>query len=352
MNAPRHPLTPEERALADHLDAALDDAMPSAALDARILAQARGAVAGPGAGAAQVHADLPGTDTVRRRGDAARTRPRRRWAAPLGLAASLTLAVGVAWQLREPPRTQTGMIAGHAEEAARPADTAMQEAPAAPQAAPALRSDAATAPEPPATAARPAPPAAARSAPSTATGTGIARPAPAPPATSDAASEPAFVDTLPAPPPAATPAPAAEQRMQDAAPAAARRAGMRAAEARPEAAVAAPAAAPAAMRLRPETTGEVIVTGTALPAPPPAAPVVAADAPAALRTQEQAAADKAQARPAPSRDAHDPADIAGWLERIRQQRDRGDLDGARASLARFVDAHPGHPLPEDLRALR
>ncbi|GEM_PF-3021741 len=51
-------------------------------------------------------------------------------------------------------------------------------------------------------------------------------------------------------------------------------------------------------------------------------------------------------------EGHAPLDIGPWLQRIREQRDRGDLEAARASLARFVQAHPGHPLPDDLKALR
>jgi hypothetical protein len=44
-------------------------------------------------------------------------------------------------------------------------------------------------------------------------------------------------------------------------------------------------------------------------------------------------------------------DASAWLERIRARRDSGDLDGARASLTRFVEVHPRVRLPRDLRKL-
>src|SRR5690606_9553244 len=99
----RHePLTPEERELAQHL-AHPGHAGPSPATDARILAAARLAAAsdadaGPRASAATPPqaALSPATTTRHRR--------RRHWPASLGLAASVALAVGVVWQLRESPQ--------------------------------------------------------------------------------------------------------------------------------------------------------------------------------------------------------------------------------------------------------
>ena len=89
---PRHdPLDHEERALARLLPG--DDAVaPDAAVDARILAAARESLGVP----------PPAAGRAPHRSGAAR-RPRRGWPVALGLAASVTLAVGVAWQLREPP---------------------------------------------------------------------------------------------------------------------------------------------------------------------------------------------------------------------------------------------------------
>ncbi|MBO9716955.1 MAG: hypothetical protein J7507_09110, partial [Pseudoxanthomonas sp.] len=80
MNPQHDPLDPQERALARLLD---PTPVPPAELDARILAAARAA-------------SRPTQPKAPRR--------HRRWPVALGLAASVTLAIGVAWQLREPPR--------------------------------------------------------------------------------------------------------------------------------------------------------------------------------------------------------------------------------------------------------
>ena len=42
---------------------------------------------------------------------------------------------------------------------------------------------------------------------------------------------------------------------------------------------------------------------------------------------------------------------AQWLQRIRERRDRGELDAARASLALFTRTHPQLPVPDDLLPL-
>jgi hypothetical protein len=76
---PREPLSAEERELADRLARLDAPAAPSAALDARILAAAREAV-----GTRGPH----------------RARHRPRWPLALGVAATLALAVGIAWQMR------------------------------------------------------------------------------------------------------------------------------------------------------------------------------------------------------------------------------------------------------------
>lgn len=43
--------------------------------------------------------------------------------------------------------------------------------------------------------------------------------------------------------------------------------------------------------------------------------------------------------------------IEDWLQRIRERRDSGALQAARDSLQDFVEAHPEHLLPDDLRPL-
>ena len=82
MKTPHEPLTPEERALAQSLSRLGPHGGPSPGLDARILAAARAAVQ---------EAPAPGGQVPP---------PRRRWPLGLGVAASVLLAAGVAWQLR------------------------------------------------------------------------------------------------------------------------------------------------------------------------------------------------------------------------------------------------------------
>src|SRR5690554_2024333 len=75
------PLSPDERALADALAGATPRGGPPPRVDAAILASARRSV----------------------QKNTARRRVRRRWPAALGVAVSLALAVGIAWQLRPAP---------------------------------------------------------------------------------------------------------------------------------------------------------------------------------------------------------------------------------------------------------
>src|SRR5690606_2387292 len=92
------PLTAEERDLALRLSRLESSASPSASLDARILESARsGGQAAP----------RPATPV----------RPHRRWPVAMGLAASLVVAVGVAWQLR--PQPDSHVIDAPAETTAR-----------------------------------------------------------------------------------------------------------------------------------------------------------------------------------------------------------------------------------------
>ncbi|HJS34326.1 MAG TPA: hypothetical protein VJ766_02450, partial [Pseudoxanthomonas sp.] len=82
MKTPHEPLTPEERALAQSLSRLGPHGAPSPELDARILGAARAAV----------------QDTPSRGGAVPPTR--RRWPLGMGVAASVLLAAGIAWQLR------------------------------------------------------------------------------------------------------------------------------------------------------------------------------------------------------------------------------------------------------------
>ena len=96
------PLTPEERELADRLARLGAHTGPSSALDARILAAAHDAVASGGARRAR----------------------RTRWPVAMGVAATLVLAIGIAWQLRP------------AQDAAQVYSEAPMVTPAAPASAP------------------------------------------------------------------------------------------------------------------------------------------------------------------------------------------------------------------------
>src|SRR5690606_38709213 len=88
------PLDATERELARRLAQLDANASPSPALDTAILAAARATPAGSGAPPQAAPARM-------------RRRPRR-WPVGLGIAASLAVAVGVAWQLR--PLPETGVV--------------------------------------------------------------------------------------------------------------------------------------------------------------------------------------------------------------------------------------------------
>jgi hypothetical protein len=273
------PLSSEERALARHL-AGLDEAAaePSAALDARVLAAAR-------------H-------------DGSRPMPRqRRWPAAMALAASLMLAVGVAWRLHpltERATPPTDAAGGTGVEQAR---RSVIEPPGSEPVQARM--------EPTPDSAVPAPP----------TPSGLTEPArkvaaspPEPSIVPDRParrSEPTEPSPMALPPPPAPPAPARESELE-------------------------------------------------LPLPSPAA-----DAPAPserdmdqdpARTADQAHADGTDRGDEPEDDvppatADSPAVRDAWLQRIQGFVDSGDIAAARASLHAFAQRYPDYPLPENLRAL-
>ena len=113
---PSEPLTQEERELAQLIARAGPHGEPPTALDAKILAAAHAAVAG---------------------------KPRRghkpRWPVAIGLAASMVLAVGIAWQLR--PVQQTAAPSSKAPEPVAAEMMTQTEAEPAAQAAPPLPAD-------------------------------------------------------------------------------------------------------------------------------------------------------------------------------------------------------------------
>ena len=297
-------LTTEERALAQRLARLGPHGEPSPALDARILAAAHDAVT--------QHAGM--------------RRPRRRWPVAFGIAASLALAVGIAWQLR--PLPQAAIDRSEAPAAAS-AQTTSQ---------PAAAADASMA-----------------STTATADATAIAPQADAAATTSMPATEAsresakAMKSTAPAPPPPVeqspvepdivldNPEPAAEAAAQSAPVAAPRAFSVQPPPAVPatsakrqSAAEAADAAANAAANALPETDtlDRLQATGTSEAA---VSDEPGTDVPPATMTSPEA------------RDA--------WLARIRELFVAGNLDAARASLREFRHRYPDAPLPDDLRAL-
>ncbi|WP_133498398.1 hypothetical protein [Cognatilysobacter terrigena] len=229
----------------------------------------------------------------------------RRWPSAVGAAAVLVAAVGLAWQLRPmfqlPPPPIPSEHAGQGKGAGAEADTVVQVETVPRRSAPAM------APAPSEVVAQPVPPAAARKA-TPAVGGGAPRVEHrAPVATAAHPSSHDFVDEAVPPPPPPAPAAAPEPR----------------AFAAQSAKVAADAAA-----------------GNAAPV---------ADAAASRVQRREAVAAASAPLPDVSADARLPT--RDWLVRIRARRDAGDVAGARASLARFVIAHPRVAVPADLRPL-
>ncbi|MEL1264859.1 hypothetical protein [Pseudoxanthomonas putridarboris] len=357
MKTPHEPLTPEERELAAQLSRLGPHGGPSPQLDARILSAARTAVQGT---------------------DAARA-PRTRWPLRLGVAASVLLAVGVAWQLRPleevpvasevpaavvsapaaadagaPAEKNAGLVSEPAQDVAA-TDPARQNAEAAARQESAPRrsplSIIPAVPGLPVPAESP-PPVARRAAPQ-------AFPE-APPARDDALDRVAA--RLPPPPPS-PPAPVAVPETREKA------ILFRAPEAQQHEQRDA-----RGLALREEETAaearkleQVVVTGTRIrssdaadgyrtrglnaPAsapPPPPAPAASAGSnaePSAART----ALRRTDLQLPVDQDTHLPP--GEWLDRIRLRRDLGDAANATRSLQLFVQEHPFQRVPEDLRPL-
>lgn len=307
MNRP-DPLTPEERELARLLGRPSTTG-PGPAIDEAVLAAARTAVEAPAADAATW--TLPPAAPVRT------TRPRSRLPAVFGLAASVIFAVGIAWQLKpeDPPAPPLAepVAAPAPGAAASPAPVAappvVQQERIAKDTAPSAAPASAPAPEHARTAAPPRP---------------EVITAPPPP--------------VPAPPPAQAPAP------------------MMSAPA-PEAQSA------AALQANEPALDSVVVTGSTMDRAAPRAALKSAapakPAPSAPGVMRRAAAP--MAAPAASDDAvralHQAvaADASlprkQWLKRIRERRDAGDVDTARASLERYLQQYPEVRIPRDLRQL-
>lgn len=322
---PHEPLDREEQALAALLAGDTPGEGPSPALDAAILATARAAAVGPVTAPAR-----------------SARRPRLAWAAGAGLAASLVLAVGVAWQVRpqgeafevqgEAPASMAvpgvgdarrtpvaearAVMDARAEGATHDAATrdAVRRADAEPQRTdPQAAASASASPVPP----------------PDDVALEIAVPAPPPPPASPPVvfDEPQPMDA-PATPPRASGQPTAIERTgalsrvlaEDEAADAARQ---RAVRTRPAASAPAPAAAPAKM----------------------AAPVPAAAPPFDESSYDQPLDDT----PPASLDAPDVRDA--WLARIRELVAEERYTEARESFGEFRRRYPDIAVPRDLRVL-
>ena len=283
--SPREPLTPEEQALARRLAQIGPHGEPAPALDARILAAARDA-----------NAPVRGIHP-------------RPWRIAVGVAASLVLALGIAWHLRPLPGPPAETRPAAAE---RESPVTFISPP------PELR----TAPAPP-------PP-------------GLAKPVPTP--------------TPPSPSVVLQPMPAPAHKV---------------APPSPEPPVVLDAPAPVAAAPAPAAP-VATASAAGLPPPPPSEPAASAQSEGAPAVARKAAATSqpepednalnaaAEAEQAtgdepdvdvPPATADSPDVRQAWLQRIRELAAAGQTDAARASLKEFVRRHPDAPLPDDLRAL-
>lgn len=314
----REPLTPEERELAQRLSRLGPSAGPPSTVDARILAAAHDAIAA-------AHPRAAGRDA-------------RRWPVALGVAASMALAVGIAWRLRplpEPPPVRAESAAASVETTVAPAAAAPIEV-TAPAPGPATDADSAALQKEQRSAPAAAPQDAAKALPKRES-------APPPPAEPEAVSDAARAADLaaPPPPPPPPPAPSAPQPLSAAAEAA-----------NADAATTGAAAASEESKRLSET---IEVSGTVQRAKSVAAPRAAsAQAPVAPQREPQSFEDIEivgvdDNGDEPPAYANSPQVREAWLQRIRELIAEGHPQQARDSLDEFQRRYPDQPLPDDLQ---
>ena len=342
MNRPTRPdrLEPSERALAEALAQAPSASGPPAGLDAAILAAARKAAeerGGEGAPAAGRPPSSKAGQGHRRRSPA--------WLRGGALAASVVLAVGVAWQLRPqfdmaglgdaaPVATQSPVPAVDVADA--PAGERLPKAPAP---------------------AQPLPAPAAESGPDAPQAEGASAPTPAAAGTATQADGPA-PEQPPREPPAAREATGAlDKAMPERAAQTSRAAGQDASS--PETTLASPPPPPA------PPAPPAPSPPRALQAQPPAKPATGPEAGIRARVRDV----QRLAVPVDAESTHDedwldqpmddtppasvdsPAVREAWLARIRELVAAERYGEARESYAEFRRRHPGAVVPDDLRAL-
>ncbi|MFC3238463.1 hypothetical protein [Luteimonas padinae] len=369
------PLSPAERQLADALARGAPPTGPSAALDAAILASARAAAgarpsaaldaailasAWATAGARAGGAGASGHSAGPSRATAKTGRHRRHrspaWLRGGALAATLVIAVGVAWQLR--PRFDAPDLAGDATAVTAPAAPSRQVAAEAVAPPPAADAAARTRPDPGPQATTPPaePPAPAVAAPAPAAADGsrrISADRPTPAMTESSAAARAQDPEPPpivfdAPSPMDTPAPAPASAPVSLSP---------------------PPAPPAPPAPAPSSTAAPRALQAPLPAIPDAARAGdAAKARAAAEARRHqadtvdttaAAADETGHEDwldqplddTPPASVDSPAVREAWLARIRELVAAERYAEARDSYAEFRRRHPDAPVPEDLRML-
>ncbi len=389
--SPKQPLDAEERALAERLARSGPHGEPSSTLDSRILSAAHAAVGHPSSGESH-HRGTRGKGADGR--NAARHGRRPRWPLGLGIAASLVLAIGLAWQMRPLPDASPAYRSeADSALASAPVETKQAAEPAVRVVSPYQPSALALPAKKSAAEAKPLETPLAEDAAMTADQDAGANRAPGAPAMaaqtrerqqeqSSAAvehdPEPQSALSTPAPPPAppAPPAPRAPPRESIAtAPA-------------PPIVLDAPSPTDQAHPITEASKTSTPATGNGSLAAPStemiaasqtearseAAAQDAAASKASTDTRKQAARANAPPQPQPSAfesvsagsatendksdEAGSPANVASplvrdaWLQRIRTLATQGRLEEARDSLRVFVLRYPGYLLPIDLRTLQ
>lgn len=334
MNA-QPPLTPEERALANALQRLGPPAQPPPALDARILAMAReGAVVAPVTPA-------PSARTA--------ARAPHRWPMALGVAASMVLAVGIAWRMS--PATQSrhsaATVSDSAVAPAMPAGETMASADDA------VAAEMAASPEPPA----PPAPAAAIASDTTPQRAAKARMEQASPAPQAFPAERASAGAVAELPQSAAADIAISPAAQAAPPAPAAVARTPQAQEPRDAAVAIGAGiATQPPAKRDAGLERAIVTGSPLPtaddAPAAAAATAETEARRAAADEDLSGFTVEEINQHPPTNADAPPVQKAWLQRIRDLAAQGHTEAARLSLQEFQRRYPRYPLPQDLQALQ